>query len=132
MIRDVTQEEGEPRACRVPTALASADFGLFFGRETLHRAYALALSRGLQGIGGNFLAHTTDVENKESLKEPAVREEKVNNYKEIFAWTHKYGGPYSMMKPMSKRNTMFLFSKTVLLKFQKRKTPHNIILMDLN
>jgi hypothetical protein len=89
------------------------DFGLFFGRETLHRAYALALSRGLQGIGGNFLSHTTDVENKESLKEPAVRVEKVNNYKEIFAWTHKYGGPYSMMKPMSKIGILYVHDQAI-------------------
>ncbi|MEI6520071.1 MAG: LamG domain-containing protein [bacterium] len=96
-----------------PTWSIVDDFGLFFGRESLHRAYALALSRGLQGIGGNFLAHTTDIETKDNLKEPGVREKKVNNYKEIFAWAHKCGGPYSMMRPLSKIGILYVHDQAI-------------------
>jgi hypothetical protein len=57
-----------------------------FGREAYQRACALALTRGIQGIGTNFLASTRGA---------AARPDVVAFQREMHAWIHRYGGVYA-------------------------------------
>lgn len=66
------------------------NFRFLFGREAMQRAYALALTRGVQGVGTNFLAHPAG---------EAARPEVVASQKELFAWIRKYGGVYARTTP---------------------------------
>jgi hypothetical protein len=66
------------------------DYRLLYGREAWQRAVALALTRGIQGFGTNFLA------------DPSADSEQSATYaarRELNAWVHKYGGVYSRTTP---------------------------------
>jgi hypothetical protein len=62
-----------------------------FGREAYQRACALALTRGVQGIGTNFLATTRGA---------AARPDVVAFQREMHAWIHRYGGVYARTEPL--------------------------------
>lgn len=62
-----------------------------FGREAYQRACALALTRGVQGIGTNFLATT---------RGGAARPDVVAFQREMHAWIHRYGGVYARSEPL--------------------------------
>ncbi|MEQ1859263.1 MAG: hypothetical protein ABMA13_04955 [Chthoniobacteraceae bacterium] len=55
---------------------------LFFGREAMQRAYALALTRGVRGIGTNFLPPAGD-----------------NTHAELNGWIQRYGAAYAATLP---------------------------------
>ena len=77
-----------------PTWSIIDEFGLFACREARQRAYALVLTRGLQAVGTNFLAHTTagNTEHFQSI---------IDAQKELYSWIHRYGGMYAQMKPLA-------------------------------
>lgn len=77
------------------------DFGLFFGREARQRAYALALTRGPQAIGTNFLAH------------PGAKPEAAEGYKELFGWAHRYGGMLAQRRPVATIGVLFVQEQAV-------------------
>ena len=66
------------------------NFQFLFGREAFQRAYALALTRGVQGIGTNFVAQPTG---------DSARPDVITWQKELHAWLRKYGGVYARMEP---------------------------------
>ncbi len=74
----------------IPTWALVDDTKLFFGREAMQRAYALALTRGVRGIGTNFPA-TAGVEN--------MRPEAATTQGQLNAWMERYGGAYAAMLP---------------------------------
>ena len=65
---------------------------LLFGREAYQRACALALTRGIQGLGTNFLATGIGA---------AARPDVVAFQREMHEWVHRYGGVYAHMKPLA-------------------------------
>ena len=65
---------------------------LLFGREAYQRACALALTRGIQGIGTNFLP---GISGDRAQPEIAAFE------KEMALWMRKYGGVYAAAKPVA-------------------------------
>ncbi|MEA3208859.1 MAG: hypothetical protein QOE70_1916 [Chthoniobacter sp.] len=65
------------------------NFRFLYGREAWQRACALALTRGIQGLGTNFIAHPSDSERAE------VRVWQ----KEMNAWMRKFGGVYARTEP---------------------------------
>ncbi len=66
------------------------NFRFLFGREAMQRAYALALTRGVQGVGTNFLANATG---------DGARPEVLGWQQELYAWMHRYGGVYARTEP---------------------------------
>lgn len=83
-----------------PTWALIDDFGLFFGREARQRAYALALTRGVDAIGTTFLAHPTGNENYRSGQMEGLgvssrpRKPVIAEQQELYAWIKKFGGVY--------------------------------------
>ena len=71
------------------------DFHLFFGRAPMQRAYALALTRGVQGVGTSFLANPDNVVSDHADGGAGF----LDSERELWAWVHKYGGAYAMTKP---------------------------------
>ena len=66
------------------------DYRLLHGREAWQRTVALALTRGIQGFGTNFLADpSTDAAQSATY---AAR-------RELNAWVHRYGGVYARTEP---------------------------------
>lgn len=63
-----------------------------YGREAWQRACALLLTRGVQGVGTNFLAHPEG-----DGAHPAT----VAAQTEMNTWMHKYGGVYARTEPMA-------------------------------
>ena len=63
-----------------------------YGREAYQRACALALTRGVQGIGTNFLATTRGA---------AARPDVVAFQREMNAWMHRFGGVYARTEPLA-------------------------------
>ena len=66
------------------------DYRLLHGREAWQRSVALVLTRGIQGLGTNFLA------------DPSADAEQSATYaarRELHAWIHKYGGVYARTVP---------------------------------
>lgn len=63
---------------------------LLHGREAWQRSCALLLTRGVQGLGTNFLAHPDG---------EGARPETVAAQGEMNAWMHKYGGVYAHTEP---------------------------------
>jgi len=61
-----------------------------YGREAWQRACALALTRGISGLGTNFLPHPSG---------PAARPDVAADEKEMNAWIHRYGGVYAHSEP---------------------------------
>jgi len=67
------------------------NFQFLFGREAFQRACALALTRGIQGLGTNFLANPTG---------DTSRPDVLAWQKELYAWIRKYGGVYARTEPL--------------------------------
>jgi len=89
-----------------PTWSIIDEFGLFACREARQRNYALVLTRGVQAVGANFLAHTTagDVPHEQAI---------VNDEKELYAWIHRYGGMYAQMKPMATAGIVYVHEQAI-------------------
>jgi len=66
------------------------NYQFLFGREAFQRAYALALTRGVQGIGTNFLAQSEG---------DTARPDVISWQKELYHWLRKYGGVYARTEP---------------------------------
>ncbi len=65
---------------------------LLYGREAFQRACALALTRGIQGIGTNFLP---------GISGDGAQPEIAAFEKEMALWMRKYGGVYAATKPVA-------------------------------
>ena len=65
---------------------------LLFGREAWQRACALALTRGIQGIGTNFLP---------GIAGAGAQPDVAAFEKEMALWMRKYGGVYAATKPLA-------------------------------
>ncbi len=63
---------------------------LFFGREAMQRAYALALTRGVRGIGTNYLP---------TVGNEYVRPEIAAAQTELNGWIERYGAAYAATVP---------------------------------
>ncbi len=96
------------------------DFALNHGPQTLVRDWAVVLSRGVKGIGTNFLAHDTNVgkktggaggghgagtpasvreeNNRKASDKLALRRRQMAGYKAATEWAHVFGGSYANMK----------------------------------
>ena len=102
-----------------PTWSLIDDFGLFFGREARQRAYALALTRGVQAVGTNFLAHETGDQTYRSgqmirFKEtPRERPAVVAEQRELYSWIHKYGGAYQDARPMASVGVLYVHPQAI-------------------
>ncbi len=115
-----------------PTWALIDDFGFLFGREARQRAYALALTRGIQGIGTTFLAHTTAPEDGTSkiLKTSAVglrdRATIITEQRELYAWIHRLGGSYAMSEPLAPVGILFSHEQALSRRFDTTGTagPH--------
>ncbi len=81
------------------------DFRLFFGREARQRAYALALTRGIESIGTTFLAAPTGDEAKPQI---------IAEQKELFSWIHKYGGVYKGTRPLASVGVLYVHPQALL------------------
>lgn len=66
------------------------NFRFLYGREAWQRACALALTRGIQGLGTNFLA-TPEGE--------GAQPEVLGWQKEMYGWIRKYGGVFARTEP---------------------------------
>lgn len=93
------------------------DFGLCHGPQTLVRDWAVSLSRGLTGIGTNFLAHDTDLggssegnggagagtpesvaADQRSGDLRGLRRAQMDGYRAASALAHRLGGAYARMR----------------------------------
>lgn len=81
------------------------DFSLFLGKMDREKAYALALTRGIQAIGTNVLPN-----DKGSLAKPQT----VAEQKELYAWIHKYGGAYAMAEPTPSVGILYVNEQSLL------------------
>jgi hypothetical protein len=88
-----------------PTWAVVDDFAFLFGREAFERAYALALTRGLTGIGTTFLANPTG---------PHARPDVISQQKELFAWIHKYGGVYARTAPIATIGILYIKNQALM------------------
>lgn len=77
------------------------NFRLFFERPTMQRAYALALTRGVSGVGTNFLAH------------PGARPEAMAWYRELHHWIHTYGGAFAMMEVLPTIGVLYVHEQAI-------------------
>src|SRR5690606_16198354 len=57
-------------------------------RNALHRAYAMALTRGIDAIGINCLPL------------PGAADAQMEHLKEIHEWAHRFGGVYGITEPI--------------------------------
>lgn len=73
-----------------PTWALVDNYKLFFGREAMQRAYALALTRGLRGIGTNFVA-ANGAEN--------ARPDMITTQGALHGWIERYGATYAATTP---------------------------------
>jgi hypothetical protein len=91
-----------------PTWTIIDDFYWLFGREARQRAYALALTRGVQAVGTNFLANTTVPDGRGQPRAQVIADEK-----SLFAWIHRYGGVYSMTRPQPAIGILFVHDQAI-------------------
>ena len=84
------------------------DFHLFFGRAPMQRAYALALTRGIQGVGTSFLANTDNI--KTFGADPSF----LRNQHDLFGWIHKFGGVYAQTKPMPTIGVLYVNAQALM------------------
>ena len=80
------------------------NFQFLFGREAFQRAAALALTRGVQGIGTNFLASSAG---------EGARPDVAAWQQELNAWMRKYGGVYARTEPQPVIGIFFGHLQTV-------------------
>jgi hypothetical protein len=90
-----------------------------YGREAYQRACALALSRGVQGIGTNFLAKSTG---------QGARPDVVAFQKEMHEWMHRFGGVYARLEPVATIGVFYGHHQAVL---RPVLTPENASQADL-
>jgi hypothetical protein len=90
---------------KTPTWALVDNAKLFFGREGWQRATALALTRGVRGIGTNYLAAASG-EN--------ARPEFVAAQREMADWIHKYGTVFAATEPEATIGVFFGFDQAIL------------------
>ena len=88
---------GLPGLLAYLTIFAELAGGLALLLGVATRAVALALSRGLSGIGCAMLPHTTAPAKRGHLKGNR-RAEIVDEYRDLYSWAHRYGGAYAQMR----------------------------------
>jgi hypothetical protein len=88
-----------------PTWALIDDFGLHMDRTLRQRAYALALTRGVQAVGTTFLPNPTGVGAKPDI---------VADEKELDAWIHRYGGAYAMSQPDATIGILYVEPQSLL------------------
>jgi len=88
-----------------PTWALIDDFRLFFGPAPRQRAYALALTRGIQAVGTTFLPNPTGAQ---------ARPDVVADQKALYAWIHKYGGVYARTAPTPTVGVLFVYPQALL------------------
>ena len=84
---------------KTPTWALVDNSKLFFGREAWHRATALALTRGVHGIGTNYLS---------SQPEFIVAQ------REMADWIHQYGALFAATEPEATIGVFFGFDQAIL------------------
>ncbi len=94
-----------------PTWSIVDDFGLLLNRATRERAYVLALTRGLQGLGDNFLAHAGASNEVSYSTEP--REQLVAEQHEIFRWAKQLGGVWSAARPICEVGVLYVHPQAI-------------------
>jgi len=90
---------------KTPTWALVDNSKLFFERDGWQRAAALALTRGVRGIGTNYLAAATG-EN--------ARPEFVEAQREMADWIHKYGAVFAATEPEATVGVFFGFDQAIL------------------
>ncbi len=88
------------------------NFKFLYGREAWQRACALALTRGVQGVGTNFLASATG---------DAARADVFAAQQEMNAWMRKYGGVYARTEPQPVIGILYGHLQTVLRRVLARE-----------
>ena len=96
-----------------PTWAQVDDFWLLFSREARQRAYALALTRGVASIGGNFLANGQNFPDSPQYNSAPARAAVVNDYRDLHKWIHTYGGAYAGTKPDAKIAILFVEDQAI-------------------
>ena len=79
-------------------------FMLKYGREGRQRACALLLTRGLDSIGPNWLAHGSG-----KWARPQIAADE----KELYAWIHTYGGAYAMSRPQAAIGVLYVHEQSL-------------------
>ncbi len=72
-------------------------------REVLHRAYAMALTRGIDAIGINWLPLPGDGE----------AAKRVTDLQEIHQWTHRLGGVYGITEPIPSVGILYVHQQAL-------------------
>lgn len=67
------------------------NYQLLYGRESFQRAVAAVLTRGVQGVGTNFLPVTSG---------EMARPDAAAYLREMHDWIHRYGGVFARTEPM--------------------------------
>lgn len=81
------------------------DFALHLGSlPERERAYALALTRGVQAVGTATLAPPTG---------PQARPDIAADQKQIAAWVHRYGGTYAMTRPLPTVGVLYVYEQAL-------------------
>jgi len=97
-----------------PTWAVVDDFRLLFGPGPRERAWAFALSRGLQGIGSNFLPHLTG----DVAGWPAERQEQMAGhiaaYRDLHALVRSLSGAYARMRSTAPLGVLYIHEQSVL------------------
>ncbi|MDR1190336.1 MAG: LamG domain-containing protein [Verrucomicrobiales bacterium] len=89
-----------------PTWALLDDFNfLMLNRGLRQRAYALALTRGVQAVGTTFLPNPTG---------DRARPDIIADQKEWYAWMHRYGGAYAMSKPLAAIGILYVHPQSLL------------------
>ncbi|WP_245954642.1 discoidin domain-containing protein [Paenibacillus flagellatus] len=81
------------------------DFSLFFGKTDRQKAYALALTRGIQAIGTNVLPND---------RGPLAKPQTIAEQKELYDWIHRYGGAYAMTEPTPPVGILYVNEQSLL------------------
>jgi hypothetical protein len=94
-----------------PTWALVDNANLFFGAESMQRAWALALTRGIRGIGTNFLPDPDD---------PA-RTGIAAAHSEMNAWIHRHGPVFASTQPEAPVGIFYGYLQAV----QRRANPNS-------
>jgi hypothetical protein len=90
---------------RTPTWALVDNSKLFFGRDGWQRAAALALTRGVRGLGTNFIA---------AAGGESARPDLVSAQREMADWIHKYGAMFAATEPEATIGVFFGFDQAIL------------------
>lgn len=77
------------------------DFKLHLNKMTRQRAHALALTRGVRGVGTTFLPNPTGEAARPDLKE-------------MNAWVHRYGGVYALTEPEASVGVLYVHRQSLM------------------